>query len=61
MFTEEGQILVCGEGDCGKLGLGSTDSTFSPTPVTLDAWPIYLAAGGNHTLVVAGGLNTEKV
>lgn len=45
---------MCGEGEGGKLGLGSTDSIFVPTSVSLEAWPTCIAAGGNHTIVVAG-------
>lgn len=47
-------MLICGEGEAGKLGLGSTQSVFSPCLVPLEAWPILVAAGGNHTVAVAG-------
>lgn len=52
--SEEGQMLICGEGEAGKLGLGSTQSVFLPCLVPLEAWPILVAAGGNHTVAVAG-------
>lgn len=47
-------MLICGEGEAGKLGLGSTQSVFLPCLVPLEAWPILVAAGGNHTVAVAG-------
>lgn len=53
-ISEEGQVLVCGEGECGKLGLGTTENIYVPTVVPLEAWIIFAAAGGNHTVTVAG-------
>ncbi|KAK3926061.1 X-linked retinitis pigmentosa GTPase regulator [Frankliniella fusca] len=51
--TEDGKLLMCGEGENGKLGLSRENKNiFVPTPVNINVPIRSVACGGNHTLAV---------
>lgn len=59
-----GAVMTWGRNDLGQLGIGSSCTppvgTFccgvpTPTPVNLPPFPVAIHAGGNHTMVIAGG------
>ncbi|XP_034238735.1 X-linked retinitis pigmentosa GTPase regulator-like isoform X2 [Thrips palmi] len=54
LVTEEGQLLMCGEGENGKLGLSRENrNVFVPTPVNINVPIRSVACGGNHTIAVS--------
>lgn len=54
LVTEEGKLLMCGEGENGKLGLSRENrNVFVPTPVNINVPIRSVACGGNHTIAVS--------
>jgi alpha-tubulin suppressor-like RCC1 family protein len=63
LWTEAGELFVCGKGEYGRLGLGHEESRTEPTRVTIpfastETKVVSAAAGGSHSLVLdsAGGV-----
>lgn len=57
LWTEKGELFVCGKGEYGRLGLGHEESRTEPTRVTIpfpssDIKVVKAAAGGSHSLVL---------
>lgn len=54
IVSEEGKLLMCGEGENGKLGLSRENrNVFVPTPVNINVPIRSVACGGNHTIAVS--------
>ncbi|XP_052123061.1 X-linked retinitis pigmentosa GTPase regulator-like isoform X2 [Frankliniella occidentalis] len=54
LVTEDGKLLMCGEGENGKLGLSRENrNIFVPTPVNINVPIRSVACGGNHTIAVS--------
>jgi alpha-tubulin suppressor-like RCC1 family protein len=57
LWTESGELFVCGKGEYGRLGLGHEESRTEPTRVTIpfsspETRVMSAAAGGSHSLVL---------
>lgn len=57
LWTEKGELFVCGKGEYGRLGLGHEESRTEPTRVNIpflssDTRVVKASAGGSHSLVL---------
>ena len=55
MFTEYGNLYVCGAGDAGQLGTGKRDRELTPVQLSLITDRVsQVACGIFHTLILTG-------
>jgi alpha-tubulin suppressor-like RCC1 family protein len=57
LWTEKGELFVCGKGEYGRLGTGHEESRTEPTRVSIpfpsdDIRVVHASAGGSHSLVL---------
>jgi alpha-tubulin suppressor-like RCC1 family protein len=52
-LTDDGEVLSCGSGEYGRLGLGSTSDESLPTPIDIiDDDVVQIAVGYDHSLLL---------